>query len=251
MNCQDFELTLREIVRDQSDVKTRESSLAHAKHCAMCAERLAAEQALLTGVRAVIVDIADQNAPERVETALRTAFRAHVASSMSPIPTLSPVNNRVSLRWRSIKSSLWPQWRLVATAATIIILVSVIAALWGQSKSSIEKPITRAVIPAPAKPDEQRSETVSAADSTPDRVRVRRHPPWRRTPEPEIVTEFYPLIEGANLDSEVVQMVRVELPGSALRAAGLPVGQELMNEPVKADVMLGYDGLARAIRFVR
>ena len=37
----------------------------------------------------------------------------------------------------------------------------------------------------------------------------------------------------------------------ALAAAGLPVGPEMSKDPVKADVVLGYDGLARAIRFVR
>jgi hypothetical protein len=32
---------------------------------------------------------------------------------------------------------------------------------------------------------------------------------------------------------------------------GLPVDAEMANTPVKADVLLGHDGLARAIRFVR
>jgi hypothetical protein len=46
-------------------------------------------------------------------------------------------------------------------------------------------------------------------------------------------------------------MVRVELPGSALGEVGLPVDPETAKTPVKADVLLGDDGLARAIRFVR
>lgn len=200
------------------------------------------ESTLRELARAVMTDISSESAPSRVETALRAAYRAHVTSH---------VNNGVAQHWKSIKSSLWPQWRLVATAATIIILISVIAALWAQSKSDIEKPITQASIDASDKPYQQE---ISAAPfaSAPDKVRVRRRPARRKPSVPEVVTEFYPLMEGADLDSlEVVQMVRVELPASALRVAGLPVGQELMNEPVKADVMLGYDGLARAIRFVR
>jgi len=45
--------------------------------------------------------------------------------------------------------------------------------------------------------------------------------------------------------------VRVELPGSALGEVGLPFDPETAPESVKADVVLGQDGLARAIRFVR
>jgi hypothetical protein len=77
----------------------------------------------------------------------------------------------------------------------------------------------------------------------------------RKSIVPEVVTEFYPLMEAADLEDSdsllAVQVVRVELPASALTAAGLSVGSEMSNEPVKADVVLGHDGLARAIRFVR
>jgi hypothetical protein len=48
-----------------------------------------------------------------------------------------------------------------------------------------------------------------------------------------------------------VQVVRVELPRSALQSFGLPVNAERAGERVKADVLLGHDGVARAIRFVR
>jgi hypothetical protein len=71
-------------------------------------------------------------------------------------------------------------------------------------------------------------------------------------PEAEIVTDFMPLTYGAALSpNEGAQLVRVELPRSALVSLGLPVNVERANERVKADVLLGHDGLARAIRFVR
>jgi hypothetical protein len=70
--------------------------------------------------------------------------------------------------------------------------------------------------------------------------------------EAEVVTEFFPLREGEDITAlDSLEVVRVELPGSALGEVGLPVDPETMNEPVKADVVLGQDGLARAIRFVR
>jgi hypothetical protein len=47
------------------------------------------------------------------------------------------------------------------------------------------------------------------------------------------------------------QIVRVELPRSALANFGLPVNMDRYNEKVKADVLLGVDGMAHAIRFVQ
>jgi hypothetical protein len=47
------------------------------------------------------------------------------------------------------------------------------------------------------------------------------------------------------------QIVRVELPRSALANFGFPVNMDRYNEKVKADVVLGVDGLAHAIRFVQ
>ena len=68
----------------------------------------------------------------------------------------------------------------------------------------------------------------------------------------EITTAFLPLLDGDDLDAlDGSQLVRVELPGSALMAVGLPVDEEMANASVKADVLLGHDGLARAIRFIR
>jgi hypothetical protein len=69
--------------------------------------------------------------------------------------------------------------------------------------------------------------------------------------EAEVVTDFIPLMQGARLaQGDGGRLVRVELPRSALASFGLPVNAEAGGR-VKADVLLGEDGLARAIRFVR
>ena len=68
----------------------------------------------------------------------------------------------------------------------------------------------------------------------------------------EITTEFIPLVQqSAFAQSEGVHLVRVELPRSALSSFGIPVNAEQTGGRVKADVLLGEDGTARAIRFVR
>jgi hypothetical protein len=46
-------------------------------------------------------------------------------------------------------------------------------------------------------------------------------------------------------------LVRVELPRTALRKFGLPMNEDRAAERVMADVLMGEDGLARAIRFVQ
>jgi hypothetical protein len=68
----------------------------------------------------------------------------------------------------------------------------------------------------------------------------------------EITTEFIPLMQGRQYaQSEEGHLVRIELPRSALASFGLPVSAETAGGRVKADVLLGEDGIARAIRFVR
>jgi hypothetical protein len=68
----------------------------------------------------------------------------------------------------------------------------------------------------------------------------------------EVTTEFIPLMQGAAYSqAEATHLVRVELPRSALSSFGIPVNAERAGGRVKADVLLGEDGTARAIRFVR
>ena len=69
---------------------------------------------------------------------------------------------------------------------------------------------------------------------------------------PEVVSPYVPVgyTSPANIQ-EGAQVVRVELPRYAMARFGLPVNMERYDERVKADVWLGADGLARAIRFVQ
>jgi hypothetical protein len=67
----------------------------------------------------------------------------------------------------------------------------------------------------------------------------------------EVVTDYIPLTYLSNataLDSGLV--VRVQMPRSTLISMGLPMNVESSKELIKADVVVGDDGVARAIRFV-
>ena len=55
---------------------------------------------------------------------------------------------------------------------------------------------------------------------------------------------------GDTADADEVNLVRVELPRSAMIALGLDVSEDRAEELVEADVMLGSNGMARAVRFL-
>jgi len=75
----------------------------------------------------------------------------------------------------------------------------------------------------------------------------------RRSPAPqapeEIATDFYPLMVSAP-PLERAMLVRVTVRAAAMRSVGLNVGDEHLADLVQADVLVGQDNLARAIRFV-
>ena len=69
----------------------------------------------------------------------------------------------------------------------------------------------------------------------------------------EVVTSFFPLTY-SNLPSEGAQLVRMQVPRKALVAVGLlsaDVPPGALTGTIQADVLVGEDGLARAVRFVR
>ncbi len=72
-----------------------------------------------------------------------------------------------------------------------------------------------------------------------------------RTTTQEIATEFLPLTYVTEAAQESGQVVRVRIPRAALASFGLPVNAERASELIKADIVIGDDGVARAIRFVQ
>lgn len=69
----------------------------------------------------------------------------------------------------------------------------------------------------------------------------------------EVATDFVPL-QYAGVPSRSMQIVRLEVPRAALSSMGLSsfdAPRPGASPTVLADVMVGEDGLARAVRFVR
>lgn len=250
MNCQDFEKLALVLARNSLlDATTREQGLIHMEGCERCAARLAEERALLARVRAVVEEMAGEEPPARVETTLLAAFRARTSATSPSAVVYAPSRTRY-----------WSNWKLAAVAAGILLLISVVAVVWRSEGARKQEQEERAVLPASgASPTPQKqAEPPGASDGVAirrpknEQKRARRRASVDSPDDVEVVTEFFPLREGEDLTAlDSLQVVRVELPGSALGDIGLQVDPETMSEPVKADVILGQDGLARAIRFVR
>jgi hypothetical protein len=69
---------------------------------------------------------------------------------------------------------------------------------------------------------------------------------------PVNASDFYPMRNGPMLlPGEAAQMIQVRVPRTALTIYGLPGGIYSGEETIGAQVLVGQDGVARAIRFVK
>lgn len=250
MNCQKFENVVSELARGQMmTAEQRGEALAHSDACEDCAARLRDEEMLTRGLRSLASEMDQFAAPDNVEINLLEAFRTR--PSLVPIPT------------RQSNKRYW----LAAVAAVLLIAMGVVALRW--RSDDVDSP--RQTFAGPTAPDKREANKspeeppkqveYQAVNEPPKRSERKsiRHPRARRSENAavanhvtEIATDFIPLryMNAASLQ-DGGQIVRVELPRSALVNFGLPVNMDRYNEKVKADVLFGVDGLAHAIRFVQ
>ena len=260
MNCQRFEEVVSEVARGQMmDAEVRAAALAHTDDCLACTDRLRDEQALTRGLRGLAMHTESLGPSSDLESRLRTAMQQQKI-------------NVVPLTTRNVSRRYW----LAVAAAVLLFVGSVIAINWQRlttpsgektvaSNSEVKKPREE---PRPTDTEEKRDQAAIAGVPEPPKhptVRKQQRRP-RRSQDTgaqsegevvanharEIATDFIPLgyMNTASLQ-DGGHIVRVELPRSAMVSFGLPVNMDRLNEKVKADVWLGVDGLAHAIRFVQ
>lgn len=279
MSCRNYEPILTEVARGQmSDARARTEALAHAETCARCAARLADEKSLSAGLNSLSAGAAAAQTPARVEAALLEAFRRRSAF----VPVAAPVR---------AGRPRWSRWSVAAAAAMILVVSAFAALRllpagaretarqgspiaepslttfpgWRKDGSTASEPERQLAgikdernqrsVPGSQFPrslrDGQRG-LVHDAGVNRGRMAGGVRPEAAVSPKEEIVTDFMPLTyDGSFAQLDDGQLVRVELPRSALHSFGLPVSAERGGGRVKADVLLGHDGVARAIRFVR
>jgi len=254
MNCQKFESVVSELARGQMmAAELRGEALAHVDACEDCAKRLRDEVMLTRGLQSLAAEMGSLAAPANVEANLLHAFRARQA--VVPAPVIR----------RQSRTAYW----VAAVAAMLLIAISVFVFRWTsrpvddprEAKRQEEPQRNPRIVESPA-PQFANNGPVPDDDVLPAIPKPRRNRPFhpRRAPNTqvanhvtnEIATDFIPLsyMSTAGLQ-DGGQIVRVQLPRSALANFGFPVNMDRYNEKVKADVLFGVDGTARAIRFVQ
>jgi len=212
MSCEDFEDDVVDLARgEELGDAERAETLAHAEECLRCAARLDDERAVTSGLRAFAARTAGAEAPPRIEAALLRALRDPRTVERGGATPASPLRAVVLLR--------------LAAAAAILAAIVVVPPRAG---SSPEPAAPTALAPATVAGGE--AAAVGAAGENAD---------------------FVALSYGEDLgELDSVQVVRVELPRTALAALGWAGSDSAQTGPVRAEVIVGHDGVARAIRFV-
>ena len=234
------------------------------------------------GLRALATGMRTAEAPARVEASLVAAFRARAATANEGSSGAAAASNVVAMsghaparRWSWAKTIAVASMAAAASLALFVLVRPDAPQQTPAQHAMIVEPPTSSTGGPPARAVAQNDPPKvieQAAGTEPPREVVRASAPRATfaprpratnisygSPAPaadtraqEVATEFIPLVQaGPYTQAEEGHLVRVELPRSALASFGLPVNAEATGDRVKADVLMGQDGIARAIRFVR
>lgn len=262
MNCEKFENIVSDLARNQMmEAESREQGLAHSRVCEACGNSLRDQRSLAVVLRSYAAMTAQAEAPSHIEAELRSEFR------------------RRHERTPSVVKRSKRRYLVAAIAAMLLLATAVAVRSWRTTRvqQNLAAQDVHRLVPSTAPATEKDSSSPAAS---PKKASEKR-PPVHRLPRPrtigqvldrstiakntakqdptavmsnteEIATEFLPLAYGSPMNlQDGGQLVRVELPRSSLIAFDLPLNVQRSNERVKADVLVGADGLARAIRFVQ
>ena len=253
MKCQDFEALIIDLARQTTGDETlRAMAIEHAGSCRRCARRLDDEHALTEFLRLAAEDPAES--PSRLETAVFSAFRERRGNPFQQVPD------------GSCRRPLWlPAWGIAAALAVTVLgtLLFRILVPSQPAGTPVAGRATGETLLPDASPADVRTTAASpvSADRTSDMTENAGFAatqgargvlkPQEARPSLEISTDFIALTSSAEIASmESGQLVRVLLPRSAVAAYGLPFNRELADKPIAAQVLIGQDGMARAIRFL-
>lgn len=291
MNCKNFEAVISDLAREQMlEAHTRESALRHTEECAECLAMLEDERALTRGLRSFAASMNGLEAPASVEASLLAKFRERTVAAQAPsVVVQMPQRAQAWRRWypHAVAAAVLLMFA-VGGASVLRLREAASVASRTETAAPISNtpdkttPVSSNPITNTTDDGEADSTEIAAAEST-DENRVpgqkltkdevdaivqgptaQRRAAYQSVPKSkidksikssasgEIATEFMPVSYGDNLNEiDNGRIIRVEMPRSALAQFGIPVNQERANERIKADVLIGDDGMARAIRFVR
>ena len=254
MNCSEFQHISHELARDQVQGREKTEAFAHAGECSRCAEYLQQERTLSLKLGFLSQVMHGQEAPARLEPALLASFREHAAQAGEHGSVPLHAGPRF---WAHRKFWTWGA-SAAALAAVLALAIGLRSGQRAPAQAS-NAPLTRSVaaheessaaVPVTVKQDNviEHQSTIQAVK----RNRVALPHSRSAAEEDTAVAEasgFVPLIYCDELNCGTPgDVVRVELPASSLPMMGL--ASNTRTGPVRADVVVGEDGIARAIRLV-
>ena len=215
---------------------------SHLEHCAACAALMARERQLSQGLRALAAATAADRPPDALGRRLMEVFAER---QLTPERSVA----RQATGW-------------MRAAAAVLLTGAAVAWWWSARREpSAGSAMTTSAVRADArKPEPARASGAVLTDDRPrttpvlaasDRPRAAR----RRTVSGSPVVRpvgFVALPGAAGLpDFESGQIIRMEIPLTSLPTYGIEILPDAQGSPVKADLLVGQDGQARAIRLVQ
>lgn len=225
MTCAEFDTIVHDVARlDALDKPSAVIAKFHAQTCQRCAARLAQAQVLASALETVAQDSADLGAPAHFEPALVSAFREHRRS----IERKQHRQRRTRLRWL--------EWSALAAAAAVLLAMGA----WNFSRPRINGTDTNPNVAVK-----------SPVNSSASGASQQAGPVETATVE-DPNSDFVPVPYGESLSADDSGLVvRVSLTRSALGSLGYPVDEVHAGDVVQADLLVGEDGLPRAVRLVQ
>jgi hypothetical protein len=236
VNCDAFREIVVALARAEGDGGADQDAARHAAACARCAAVLDAQRGLSVGLRRLRDATADAEASAATAAVVLQALRRRAAEE----------GGRHSRSWPSTA------WRLAAAVVLAVVGGVLWRAAMERTRSApevVRAPPAVASTPAPTGALRQATAERPTRPRTPPVARVRRPP---RPPEATSQTVFLPLLPEGMLDErQPTRLVRVGLPRAALVSWGWPLEGDVAAETIEAEVLVGEDGMARAIRVAR
>jgi len=214
MKCEEFEAIGLErggVRISELDAALREAALEHAARCPGCAALHDSWQEARIALQALRESTRDAETPRRVEMRLRQEFgmRHRTAKTRSVAVFASWVLASAAVLFAGVS---WWNWRVAQT----------------QHPGVSSETVKTNAIPAPAPSTDEGDGTTLVADNE---------------------AGDFTLLPGS-LPQEIddSSIVRVGMQRGALSALGLPVNEERVSEWIQVDLLVGEDGLPKAVR---
>jgi hypothetical protein len=237
-HCSDIQEMILSVARGEMLAPgVREQIELHAGSCAGCGQILDSERTLTEALQSLAAKSSEVPDP-RVEIALRSEFRQHAATKL------------VRTRGRRVLAGIG----IAAAVAAFSILV------WTKKTPEVHppQPVAKAsinpvrevplrpAVPIAAAP----AESLHPATRHVSRS-ARNHSKPRSEAAPEAATSFFRIpYSDPVLPTEQLEVLRVQVPRAAMIRFGLPVDPSRLDSHVSADLVVGQDGVPRAIRFL-